>query len=69
MTQIGDIFLHPNIAQLNMINLAIVATAPVIEKHDLDRVLKPFIAGNNWNLSTFSWHATSFQRNLVGIFS
>lgn len=34
-----------------MINLAIVATVPIIEKHDLDMVLKPFIADLN-TLST-----------------
>lgn len=38
-------------SQLKMINLAIVATVPIIEKHGLDMILKPFIADLN-TLST-----------------
>ena len=34
-------------SQLKMINLAIVATVPVIEKHGLDKVLQPFIRDLN----------------------
>lgn len=34
-------------SQLKIINLAIVATTPVIEKHGLDEILKPFIADLN----------------------
>lgn len=34
-------------SQLKMINLAIVATVPIIEKHGLDKVLEPFITDLN----------------------
>lgn len=34
-------------SQLRIINLAIVATIPVIEKHGLDKVLEPFITDLN----------------------
>ena len=34
-------------SQLKLINLAIVATVPIIEKYGLDYVLKPFIADLN----------------------
>ena len=34
-------------SQLKIINLAIVATAPVIEKHGIDAILRPFIADLN----------------------
>ena len=34
-------------SQLKMINLAIVVTVPIVEKHGLDNVLKPFI--NDFN--------------------
>ena len=30
-------------SQLKLINLAVIATIPVIEKHGLDKVLKPVI--------------------------
>lgn len=38
-------------SQLKLINLAIVATVPVIEKHGLDKILEPFVADLN-TLST-----------------
>lgn len=40
--------IHPKYrSQLKMINLVLVATVPVIEKHGLDAVLKPFIQDLN----------------------
>lgn len=34
-------------SQLKMMNLAVVATVPIVEKHGLDQVLKPFISDLN----------------------
>ena len=50
-----------------MINLAIVATAPIIEKHGLDKILEPFLRDVN-TLSTtgLSLHVCGVQRTFRG---
>ena len=54
-------------SQLKMINLAIVATVPIIEKHGLDKILEPFLRDVN-TLSTtgLSLHVCGVQRTFRG---
>lgn len=61
-TQVGHSFLYfaPKYrSQLRLINLAIVATAPVIEKHGLDKILQPFID----DLNTLAIEGITFPVN------
>ena len=54
-------------SQLKIINLAIVATAPVIEKHGIDAILRPFIADLNILATTgVSLSVNGVQRTFKG---